>query len=368
MKNAIARLESAAAGFRLFWRDGGEPLAAPWLWLRDNAPQAMNPQTGQREIDTAALPAAAPAAAQVAEDGAALQVRWDDGGDIQIIPADYLAAVCGGESPPPQTLWDAPPSGENRMDYAAVAAGRGFAEWLECAARYGFALVRGVPDAAAGRALLEKIGYVRETIFGGFWQFQADGQHADSAYTNGELGPHTDGSYSLDPPGCQYLQCLAFDGEGGDSVIVDGFAIGEKIRADAPELFAALCEIDIPARYWDGERRISLRARHPVFTLDSSGAIAQVCFNNYDRAPFLPPPDKVGIFYDALQMFQRLAQDRKRQWRRRLGAGDAILFDNWRVLHGRAAYRGKRAMAGGYVNREDFQSRLRIINGGGARL
>jgi trimethyllysine dioxygenase len=47
------------------------------------------------------------------------------------------------------------------------------------------------------------------------------------------------------------------------------------------------------------------------------------------------------------------------QWRQVLRPGDALLFDNWRTLHGRCAYAGKRTMCGAYLNHEDFESRLR---------
>ena len=57
------------------------------------------------------------------------------------------------------------------------------------------------PTAAATEALLRRIGYVRETIFGGIWEFTADLAKADTAYTNLELRPHTDGTYSHDAPG-----------------------------------------------------------------------------------------------------------------------------------------------------------------------
>jgi trimethyllysine dioxygenase len=49
------------------------------------------------------------------------------------------------------------------------------------------------------------------------------------------------------------------------------------------------------------------------------------------------------------------------QWRHVLRPGEALLFDNWRVLHGRAAFTGDRRMCGGYLNREDVESRLRQL-------
>jgi len=37
-----------------------------------------------------------------------------------------------------------------------------------------------------------------------------------------------------------------------------------------------------------------------------------------------------------------------------------LVFDNWRILHGRGAFQGRRKMAGAYVNREDYESRVRL--------
>ena len=94
---------------------------------------------------------------------------------------------------------------------------------------------------------MRRVGYVRETIFGGFWDFQADLSKADTAYTNLELLPHTDGTYSHDAPGLQLLHCLAFDGEGGLSTMVDGFRIAEELRGSLPELYDVLSPCMSPA-------------------------------------------------------------------------------------------------------------------------
>jgi trimethyllysine dioxygenase len=45
----------------------------------------------------------------------------------------------------------------------------------------------------------------------------------------------------------------------------------------------------------------------------------------------------------------------------RLAPGTALLFDNWRLLHGRRAYQGYRRLCGAYLNMEDFASKLRIL-------
>jgi len=55
--------------------------------------------------------------------------------------------------------------------------------------------------------IAKKIGYVRESIFGGLWSFESNEDKADSAYTQQELRPHTDSTYSNDAPGLQLLLC-----------------------------------------------------------------------------------------------------------------------------------------------------------------
>ncbi len=68
------------------------------------------------------------------------------------------------------------------------------------------------------------------------------------------------------------------------------------------------------------------------------------------------------VLYRAIAAFDRLANDPAMQWRRGLRQGDLLVLDNWRVLHARAAFSGIRRMAGCYLNREDFESRLRLLH------
>ncbi|MEX1104562.1 MAG: TauD/TfdA family dioxygenase, partial [Ilumatobacteraceae bacterium] len=234
----------------------------------------------------------------------------------------------------------------------------GVGAWLRQVATYGFAIASGTPATAdATEALVRRVGYVRETIFGGFWQFTADLLKADTAYTNLELLPHTDGTYSHDAPGLQLLHCLEFVGQGGESTMVDGFRVAAELRDSAPHHHALLSTVSIPGQYLgDGSH---LMAARPVLRHDPDGELVQVSFNNADRAPFLLPHDEMLALYEALRAFDALTNDRRLQWRHVLAPGEAMLFDNWRVLHGRTAYTGARTMCGAYVNHEDFESRLR---------
>ena len=112
----------------------------------------------------------------------------------------------------------------------------------------GWTQLDGVPSGTeAVEAFASRIGYVRRTIFGDVWELAADlTDHADTAYGTTALGPHTDGAYSHDGPGLQLFACQDRRGDGGESILVDGFA--------AAELFAA------PRPGWRSTPRIARRA------------------------------------------------------------------------------------------------------------
>lgn len=45
----------------------------------------------------------------------------------------------------------------------------------------------------------------------------------------------------------------------------------------------------------------------------------------------------------------------------KLVPGTPVIFDNWRVLHGRDAFEGERRMCGGYIGMDDFLARCRAV-------
>jgi trimethyllysine dioxygenase len=241
-----------------------------------------------------------------------------------------------------------------------MASDDGLLRWLSLVETYGFALASGIePTMEATRALATRVGYVRETIFGGMWDFTANLAFKDTAYTSAAIGPHTDGTYSIDSPGYQLFHCLKFDGTGGESTLVDGFKVAELIRTSDPLAFEVLTSVKVPAQYLgDG---VHLRAEHPVIALDRFGDFEQIAYNNYDRAPFRLPTERMNTFYRALKLFNQLINDPANEITMRLAPGTALLFDNWRALHGRRSYQGHRWLCGAYLNKEDFDSKLRVL-------
>jgi len=371
MSNDIRAVQPSEAGLEVVW-ETGERAKYPWLWLRDHAtdPDSYDSRSGQRELFTAGLdPAIRGLAARLGADGQSIEIDWPDGPQSVAYDAGFLwrfraPAPASGASDR-RRPWDRAKIAEATVElpYAEVLADEaGLRRLLETIEAWGFAVLTQTPtELESVAALAHKIGYVRETIFGGLWEFEANEARADSAYTPKTLRPHTDSTYSHDAPGLQILLCLDYQAEGGDSLLVDGLEIGRRLAAEQPADYATLGRIAIPGRYLgDGAH---LLAERPVFRLDHDGRILQVSFNNYDRAPFrLPEPDMTAL-YQAIAAFDQLANEPALQWQRGLRPGDLLIFDNWRVLHARNAYSGRRRMAGCYLNREDFESRLRLVRG-----
>ena len=188
-------------------------------------------------------------------------------------------------------------------------------------------------------------------------EFESNEDMADSAYTQEELRPHTDSTYSNDAPGLQLLLCCDYQANGGESIMVDGFNIGETMKKNNKHLFDILSKIDVPGKYvGDG---VILEAKRPIFKLDNK-ELVQVSFNNYDRTEFRIDEKATNQFYEAIKKFDELANSDKFQWRHILKPGELLIFNNWRILHGRGSFNGKRKMAGCYINMEDFRSACKI--------
>ncbi len=351
------------------WRDTVSRDRFAPFWLRDHchAKHSLHPDTLQRQVDTFSIPEEiVPAAVEIADGGRTLRLVWQHDGSTSILPAAFLWSIArsnGRSSAPPRRLWDRAAMGENfpTVAYADIMSGNaGLLRWLSLVEEYGFALACGVPPTLeATKELVTRIGYVRETIFGGMWDFTANLAFKDTAYTSDAIGPHTDGTYSIDSPGYQLFHCLKFDGSGGDSTLVDGFKVADQIRQADPLAFQVLSTVKVPAHYLgDG---VHLKAEHPVIDLDHNGDFLQVAYNNYDRAPFRLPTPRMNAFYRALKLFNRLINDPANEITMRLAPGTALLFDNWRTLHGRRSYQGFRRLCGAYLNKEDFDSKLRVL-------
>ena len=344
-----------------------------WRWALDHGEDetSFDPATRQRRVYAIAptTPAAATAVERTTVDGTpVLAISWPDDHQTWISEATLLAVVGAEphtEGPASQAqIWHSP--SEATITKGEVADvlhdDDALAAWVSDLARYGFASLGGFSGGHDEvNALANRIGYARSSIFGATWDLASDlSEHDDTAYSQSFLAPHTDGTYCHEAPGLQMFCCLERTGTGGESVVVDGFAIAETLRKDFPDDFEVLTTVSVPAHYI--EPGVELRASRPAIRLDDAGQVVQISMNNYDRSPMFLPADEMAAFYRSYGQLHEVANDRSRWAAIRLEPGDVLINDNWRVLHGREAYTGARRFIGCYLNHEDFVSRYRTLS------
>ena len=364
----ISSYQLGSDSMQIKWHSGQASIFS-YFWLRDNArdPVSFDSQSHQRELFTAMVPAdISPEQVKLKESGQFICIKWPDLENFVDYDSGFLATYLNTADKtdvPPPTLWDAHNINSElvSIEFDRALSPSGTSETLKKLADYGCALVKKCPcERASVAKFANNIGYIRETIFGGLWEFEANEKMADSAYTPKELRPHTDSTYSLDAPGLQILLCMEYDATGGDSIMVDGFRVAHQLQQDDASLYAALGQIEVTGIYkGDGS---NLQACRPILRHDHEGRLIQVTFNNYDRAPMRLAEPQMTQLYSGIRYLDTLFNSSNFQWRYQLEPGEMLVFDNWRLLHGRGAFHGKRKMAGAYLNREDYLSALREHN------
>jgi len=101
---------------------------------------------------------------------------------------------------------------------------------LNAVAEWGLALVNGVPtDEMGTEALAALIGHVRETDFGRLFDIVVEPETWEFSQTGLALDPHTDDPYRYTPSGTSILHCVVASTDGGDSLLVDGFAVADRM-------------------------------------------------------------------------------------------------------------------------------------------
>ena len=354
-------LSYRADGVSIVWEDG---RASDFhsLWLRDNDPANRDPGTGQRLVDVADLPIDAEIARAVPA-GTSLRVFWTDG-EVASFPMAWLHRESGRvETPQSVRAWKASDSDVlARFSYPEIRQSSQYRlKWLRAIATLGIAFVENVPPKDGQvLELASLIGWVRETNYGRVFDVRAEPQPNNLAYTELALGLHTDNPYRDPVPGLQILHTLK-TGNGGESLFADGFAIADALRATNRAALETLASTPVLFQFSDA--RTSLAAERPIVELDRHSATAAIHYNSRSIAPLRVPAEKVASFYCAYRSFALLLRDPVFVVRTTLRDGEAVVFDNRRVLHGRTAFASEvpRHLQGCYLERDGLFSNLALL-------
>lgn len=298
-----------------------------------------------------------------------------------------------------------------------MAGGPSFAAALVALAQWGLVLVKGVPSSKdAVEAIANKIGALQNTFYGATWDVISKPQAENVAYTNEFLCLHQDLMYWSPSPKIQLLHCLANDCEGGDSLFSDGFRAAAEFHLRRPDEWRSLASSPVLFHYARNGNYYS-RVRRVIHGPARGPLPRRIHWAPPFQGPFPPIAKAQRASPDEIQKVTESASNKRPveaagqpagqgepatplgtdvladlpAWNRaarafrdsleapenmlqyRLEAGDCVLFDNHRVLHGRTRFdvsgTGHRHLHGAYLDEQTVQSALtRVVREGLASL
>lgn len=339
------------------------------IWLRDNCPSAFHKTTKERDFDLLS----------VSEDihpigitlgKKTLEIEWSEGNHRSIFLQSWLLKHSYSRTEDSHYIssyqsWDSSfISHIPHANYAQIIQqDSALYQWMVELDKFGLTIIDGMPNTPESTiSLATRIDYLRQTNFGTSFNVESVESPINLAYTSISLPLHTDLPNQETPPGYQFLHCLANDSEGGESTFVDGLRVAEELRSQCPDHFKILAEQAIPFRFHDHDHDI--RQHHTVINVDHFGNIIEIKYNAHIADVFDLPANLMRDYYLAYRNLMARLRDERFKIEFKLQAGQMVVFDNRRVLHGRNKFEnthGRRHLHGCYIDRSEFKSRLRVL-------
>ncbi|CAE8595428.1 unnamed protein product [Polarella glacialis] len=155
----------------------------------------------------------------------------------------------------------------------------------------------------------------------------------------------------------------------GTNTLVDAYAVAEAIRERDPAAFKMLTtygscqERDYVRSRVDstqaGTQGMLISTKKPIIQLDHLGQVVRAQYNEVFRTPVTLSFDKFEDWFRAYSLWVEMIHGPEFEVEVPISAGQMLVLDNWRVLHGRAGGKSSpnRTIMGGTVVREAFMSR-----------
>ena len=344
-------------------RAGGTDIMLPNLWLRDNCPcdDCRVVETQEKRFILSTVDADI-APKEVSLDSHQLSILWPDNHRTQLplSTIDQLLIPEPNHSQPwpasfiPQSFDWSLFLTDNQTTVAALT------QFM----RHGAIVLRDTPTQSESLELLAPVlGPIREVLFDRIHNVSVTGHVYNIAHTALGLPPHNDfASYSF-PPSVQALHMLQNETPGGESIVVDGWAILEQLRLDHPEYFQILCEFPVPFREFDDNNETY--AVEPMVRCDTDGNIQSLRFSNQLMQMMNPMQQGIVQFYRAYRELcvRIMHRDSDARATFRLEGGQLLLVAAHRVLHARESFQpvGARHLQDAYFELDNVANKLRQL-------
>ncbi len=340
-----------------------------YYWLHDACVSCIDPQTRERVFDTSEL-SAPPRATSAHVDGDMVVIGWQDEAQASHVPIALLEEVApngraNDSAEIARSLWyhDHLPDITRISQTAVTDTKEGRARLTRALIEDGIAIVTDMePSTESLPRLAEAIGPITPSAEGLFFDVRVEIEPTNLAFTAGPLEMHTDLPGEESAPGVQFLHCLENTVEGGLSLFLDGAAVAEALRKEDPEAFDLLSRHYIPFFYrhdnWD------YRAHQRVIETDLDGNVTGVTISQHLQDNMDLPQELLDRYYPAFLKFIRMMREDRFLIRFRSEAGNCVVFDNHRIVHGREGYvadSGSRHLRGCYTDRGALRSTYRVL-------
>ena len=367
----LIKIEQNTTAFTATWSDQSSD-ELPFIWLRDNDPHEVHPDTGERTFDlTRVALNIQPQSYQLEDAGQQeLVIVWPNKAEPSRYSAEWLTAHRPGKPRYDPALiekkaWSAADmsslprfSAKDCEDNAKALKNA-----LCTLKSTGIIVIDGLEDdLSAGEKFGDLIGFKRETNFGVVFEVKSKPDPNNLAYTSLTLPLHTDLANQEFIPGNQFLHCYRNDATGGDSVFADAMTILDEFKHECPKQYQLLTELAVPWHFKD--QQTDLRQHRPIIGLDSNGKFKSLTFN----AHIADVPDfdaqTLHLFYAAYRELMCRIRSAKHTIEYKLMNGEMVIFDNQRVMHGRTSFdpeSGARHLRGYYIEHNEIENRIRML-------
>lgn len=140
---------------------------------------------------------------------------------------------------------------------------------------------------------------------------------------------HTDGSYIPGFPNAGFLACKAMPRSGGATTFIDGRDVVEALETEAPQLYGRLLSVEIPhAR--SGDQRVA-----PFVRFEGAQPVLNWNYYCVDMSASLEVLALRQELFEFLETSPKIAERLRRV---KLAPGEAVLWKDDRLLHGRDGF------------------------------
>ena len=346
---------------------------AVWLKHLCHCPKCRDPSSGQTQHSPEFLRGSYKLSG-VAKEGDNVTVSWEDDEDADhrgTFPVEWLKENAYGEDVLKKLSNEARPiplTGEvSEFDYKELVENTSKRlDWLLKIYEDGLTILKNVPIESKYVTKVANFVYSNSaTIYGDHYDIITTNNTEDMAYTQTALTFHNDEPYYESPPGITMLHCLRFDDcvEGGDNMIVDGFAAAEEFRRDHPDEFHTLTKVPVIfGRISEALRRpVHMLYYRPHIVLGYDNQIVAINWTNSMQYGVCAHHDMVEPYYHARFKWYNFVKKFPIYHAIRLSPGDLLTLNNRRVLHNRTKIvlnGGARHIQGAMVNMDEFKSEV----------